>query len=198
VSRSLDRNRQRTLVSGAGAKLAPRLDLASLRDVAAQARGIFVIDLPDLVDAESADLAPPAEAATTPPRSAPAAARATRAARTTPATRTAPAARTVTPARTLALGTPSEPRPRRFAIWTASAVPYSPLSGFVIAHVALMLLDLFVSASPKMCHSEPAGEESRVPGTASRFGRDASFLSMTRFLCRCAQPYQRFSPPSFA
>jgi hypothetical protein len=139
VSRSLDRNRQRTLVSGAGAKLAPRLDLASLRDVAAQARGIFVIDLPDLVDAESADLAPSAEAAaTTPPRSAPAAARATRATRTTPATRTAPAARTVTPARTLALGTPSEPRPRRFAIWTASAVPYSPLSGFVVAHIVLV------------------------------------------------------------
>ena len=133
MSRSLDRNRQRTLVSGAGAKLAPRLDLASLRDVAAQARGIFVIDLPDLVDAESADLAPSAEAAaTTPPRSATAAARTTRAARTTPPTRTAPAART------LALGTPSEPRPRRFAIWTASAVPYSPLSGFVVAHIVLV------------------------------------------------------------
>jgi hypothetical protein len=138
VSRSLDSNGQRTLVPGASAELTPRLDFASLRDVAAQARGIFVIDLPDLVDAESADLAPPAEAAAATPTRSASAARATRAARATPATGTAPAARTVTPTRTLALGTPSEPRPRRFAIWTASAVPHSPLSGFVVAHIVLV------------------------------------------------------------
>ena len=135
MSRSLDSNRQRTLVSGAGAELAPRLDLASLRDVAAQARGILVVDLPDLVDAESADLAPPAKAATaTPARSAPA----TRAARATATARTAPTARTVTPARTLALGASAEPRPRRVPIWTASAVPHSPLSGFVVTHIVLV------------------------------------------------------------
>jgi hypothetical protein len=134
VSRSLDRHCQRTLVSGARAELAPRLDLASLRDVAAQARGILVIDLPDLVDAESADLAPPAEAATAAPTRSASAAGATRAAGATPATRTAPAART------LALGAPSESRPRRFAIWTAPAVPHSPLSGFVVTHIVLVIL----------------------------------------------------------
>ena len=139
MSRSLDCDCQRTLVSGARAELAPRLDLASLRDIAAQARGIFVIDLPDLVDAESADLAPPAESATATPTRSASAARATGAARAAPATRTAPAARTVTPTRTLALGPPSEPRPRRFAIWTAPAVPHSPLSGFVVGHIVLVI-----------------------------------------------------------
>jgi hypothetical protein len=135
VPRSLDRDCQRSLVPGARAELAPWLDLASLGDVAAQARGILVIDLPDLVDAESADLAPPTEAATaTPARSASAA----RSTRSTPATRTAPTARTVTPTRTLALCAPSEPRPRRFAIWAASAVPHTPLSGFVVAHIVLV------------------------------------------------------------
>jgi hypothetical protein len=132
VSRSLDRDCQRTLVPGACAELAPRLDLASLRDIAAQSRGILVINLPDLIDAESADFATPAEAPTaTPARSAPAT-------RATPATRTAPTARTVAPAGTLALGTPAEPRPRRFPIWTASAVPHSPLSGFVVTHIVLV------------------------------------------------------------
>ena len=50
---------------GAGAELAPRLDLASLGNVAAQARGVLVVDLADLVDAEAADLAPAAEAPAT-------------------------------------------------------------------------------------------------------------------------------------
>ena len=136
MSRSLDRDRQRTLVPGARAEFAPRLDLASLRDVAAQSRGILVIDFPDLVDAESADLAPPAEAATAASaRSASATARATRA---TAAAWTTPTARTVTPARTLALGAPAEPRPRRIAVCTASAVLHSPLSGFVVTHVFLV------------------------------------------------------------
>jgi hypothetical protein len=135
VSRSLDRDCQRSLVPGARAELAPRLDLASLRDVSAQTRGILVIDLPDLVDAEAADLAPPAEAATATPARAASAACATRA---TPATRTAPTARAVTPTRALALGAPSEPRPRSFAIRAASAIPYSPVSRFVVAHVVLV------------------------------------------------------------
>jgi hypothetical protein len=136
VSRSLDRDCQRTLVPCTRAELAPRLDLASLRDVTAKARGVLVIDLPDLVDAESADLAPPTEAAAaTPTRSASTAARATR---STPATRTAPPARTVAPTRALALGTPSETRSRCVAIWAAPAVPLSPLAGFVIAHIVLV------------------------------------------------------------
>jgi hypothetical protein len=139
VSGALDCHCQRTLVSGARAELAPRLDFAALRDVATQARGIFVIDLPDLVDAESADLAPPAEAAAATPTRSASAARATRAARATTAAGTAPAARTVTPTRTVALGAPSEPCPRRFAIWTAPAIPHSPLSGFVVAHIVLVI-----------------------------------------------------------
>jgi hypothetical protein len=140
VSRSLDRDCQRPLVPGARAELAPRLDLASFGDVTAQARGILVINLPDFVDAESADLAPPTEAATAAPtRSASCAARATR---STSTTRTATTARTVTPTRTLALCAPSEPRPRRFAIWAARAESLRPLPGFVIAHLFLMFLVL--------------------------------------------------------
>ena len=133
MPRSLDRDGQRALVPGAGAELAARLDLASLGDVAAQARRVLVVDLADLVDTEPADLASPAKAA------AATAARSTATARAAPATRTAPAARTIAPAGTLALGTPSETRPRRFAIWAACAVPISPLPGFVITHVVLML-----------------------------------------------------------
>src|SRR5687768_15701699 len=90
VPRSFDRGGQRALVPGAGAELAARLDLASLGDVAAQARCVLVVDLTDLVDAESADLASPAKAAAATPARSTSAARATRAA---PATRTAPAAR---------------------------------------------------------------------------------------------------------
>ena len=116
MPRSLDRDGQRALVPGAGAELAARLDLASLGDVAAQARRILVVDLPDLVDTEPADLAPPAKAATAAPAWSTAAARATGAA---PATRTASSARAIAPAGPLALGAPSETRPRRFAIWAA-------------------------------------------------------------------------------
>ena len=138
MPRSLDRDRQRALVPGAGAELAARLDLASLGDVAAQARSVLVVDLPDLVDTESANLAPPAKPATaTPARSASAAARATR---PPTATRTASTAGTVAPAGTLTLGTPAESCPRRFAIWAACAVSLTPLPGFVIAHVFLMFL----------------------------------------------------------
>jgi len=139
VSRSLDRDCQRTLVPGARAELAPRLDLASLRDVAAQTRSVLVIDLPDLVDAESTDLAPPAEAATATPARSASTAWTSRAA---PATRTAPTPRTIASARPLALGAPAEPRPRRVAIWTARAIPLSLLAGFVITHVVLKLLVL--------------------------------------------------------
>src|SRR5829696_4476866 len=67
VPRSLDRGSQRALVPGAGAELATRLDLAALGDVAAQARRVLVVDLPDLVDTESTDLASPTKAATAAP-----------------------------------------------------------------------------------------------------------------------------------
>jgi hypothetical protein len=139
VPRSLDRDGQRALVPGAGAELAARLDLASLGDVAAQARRVLVVDLPDVVDTEPADLASPTKAATASPARSTSAARATCAA---PATRTAPAARTIAPAGPLALCSPSETCPRRFALWAAGAEPLSPLPGCVIAHVVLMLLIL--------------------------------------------------------
>ncbi len=124
---------------GAGAEFAARLDLASLGDVATQTRSVLVVDLPDLVDAESADLAPPAEAATAAPARSTSAAWAARA---TPATGTAPTARTVAPAGTLALCTASETRPRRFALRAATAESLAPSAGFVIAHVVLVLLVL--------------------------------------------------------
>ena len=133
MPRSLDSGGQRALVPGAGAELAARLDLASLGDVAAQARRVLVVDLPDLVDTESTDLAAAAKAAAATP------ARSTSAAR---ATRAAPATRSVASAGPLALCSPSETRPRRFALWAAGAVPLSPLPGCVIAHVFLMLLVL--------------------------------------------------------
>ena len=134
MPRSLDRGSQRALVPGAGAELATRLDLATLGDVAAQARRILVVDLSDLVDTEPADLAAATKAAAATP------ARSTSAAR---ATRAAPATRSVASAGPLALCSPSETCPRRFALWAARAVPLSPLPGFVIAHGALMLLVLF-------------------------------------------------------
>ena len=96
MPRALDRDSQRALVPGAGAKLAARLDLASLGDVAAQARRVLVVDLPDVVDTEPADLASPTKAATAAP------ARSTSATRATPATRPAPSARTIAPAGPLA------------------------------------------------------------------------------------------------
>ena len=139
MPRSLDRHGQRALVPGAGAELAARLDLASLGDVAAQARRVLVVDLTDLVDTEAADLASPAKASAATPAWTTPAARATGAA---PATRTAPAARTIAPTGPLALCSPSETCPRRFALWATCAEPLSPLPGCVIAHVVLMLLIL--------------------------------------------------------
>lgn len=139
MSRSLDRDRQRTLVLGAGAELAPRLDLASLGDVSPQARGILVIDFPDVVDAESADLAPPAEATTTAPAGS-----ASGAARATSATRTASSPGTVIAPRTLALCAATESGPRRFAIRATPAVSLASLPGFVITHFVLMFLVLLI------------------------------------------------------
>ena len=137
MPRSLDCDCQRALVPGAGAELAARLDLASLGDVTAQARGVLVVHLSDLVDAKSADFASPAKAATAAP------ARSTPATRATPATRTAPA-RTIASAGPLALCSPSETCSRRFALWAACAIPVSPLLGLVITHVVLKLLMLLI------------------------------------------------------
>jgi hypothetical protein len=141
VPRSLDRDGQRALVPSTGAEFAARLDLASLRDVATQARSVLVVDLPDLVDAESADLAPPTEAA---PSTSARYTSAAWAARATPATGTAPAARPVAPAGTLALGTASKTRPRRFALRAGRAESLTPLPRFVLIHVVLVLLVLLI------------------------------------------------------
>src|SRR5712692_401970 len=48
---------QRTLVLGAGAGHPPGQDLAAVADEAAQAGDLLVVDVPDLLHAEAADLA---------------------------------------------------------------------------------------------------------------------------------------------
>jgi hypothetical protein len=67
VARALEGEREHALVLGAGARLASRLDLGAIADVASQLRGLFVVDVVDLVDAEGADTpsAKPATTATT-------------------------------------------------------------------------------------------------------------------------------------
>ena len=62
---ALDGDRQRTLMPGAGAELAARLDLAALRKVAAKARDVLVINFFNVVGAEVANLAARAKAAAT-------------------------------------------------------------------------------------------------------------------------------------
>lgn len=137
MPRALDRDGQRALVPGAGTKLAARLDLAPLGDVAAQARGVLVIDLPDPVDAESTDLASPAKAATAAPAWPSSAAT-----RTAPSPGTAPGAGTLTPAGTLSLSAASKPCPWRLTLGASRTKFLTPLSGFVFAHVVLVLLAL--------------------------------------------------------
>lgn len=56
VARTLDRNRQRSLVPGAGAELPPGLDLAPFADMATQASDVLVVNVTDVVNAEGADL----------------------------------------------------------------------------------------------------------------------------------------------
>jgi len=67
LSRILQRYGQSALVLGASARLAARLDLGALRDVAAQAPNILIVNFTDVIDAEGADLSTRAEitAATT-------------------------------------------------------------------------------------------------------------------------------------
>ena len=114
---------------GTGAEFAPRLDLAALGDVAAQAWDVLVIDLADVVDAETADLAPPAEAAAT-AAAWPTPARTTR----TAATRTAPGPTRTTGA--LPLGASAKAATRGLAIGTAHRALVVH-SGFVVAHCFL-------------------------------------------------------------
>src|SRR4029077_13321682 len=56
VPGTLEGDRQLTLVTGAGAGLAARLDLGALGQVAAEAVDLLVVDLRGLVGAERADL----------------------------------------------------------------------------------------------------------------------------------------------
>src|SRR5581483_7857893 len=58
------------LVAGAGAGLPPGLDLAAVRDEAAELERVLVVDVLDLVDAEGADLAAASEAAAAAPAAA--------------------------------------------------------------------------------------------------------------------------------
>ena len=61
VSRALQSDCQHPLVARAGARLASRLDLATVGDVAAQPCRLLVVDRLHFIDAEDAD-APAAEA----------------------------------------------------------------------------------------------------------------------------------------
>src|SRR5215207_2865202 len=74
VAGALEGGAQGALVLGAGARLAARLDLAAVGDVAAQAGRFLVVDQGDLVHAELADLAPGDVAAATATARSPAAA----------------------------------------------------------------------------------------------------------------------------
>jgi hypothetical protein len=103
-------------VSGARAELASRLDLASLRNVAPQARSILVVDLADLVDAEAADFAPSTKAAAT-TAARPTSPGAPRATSASPATWAVTATGTIAAAEwTVTLGAGSESGTRRVAI----------------------------------------------------------------------------------
>ena len=120
---------------GAGAEFASRLDLAALGNVAAQARGVLVVDLADVVDAEAADFAPSTKAA------APTAAArsASRGARATSASWAALTAGTIAAERTVALRAGPEPGAWRLAFRSAPTRAIEPLSWSVIAHRVLSL-----------------------------------------------------------
>ena len=123
---------------GAGPLLAAGLDLAPLGNVPAQAWGVLVVDLADLVDAEAADLAPsaesPATAATA--RSTSAAAWPTSAARATWPAWAAPATGTITAATEwpITLRSAAKTSARRVTFRTAPTWAVNPLSWSVIAH----------------------------------------------------------------
>jgi hypothetical protein len=64
LSRILQRNGQSALMLGAGACLTARLDFGALRDVAAQAPNILIVNFSNVIYAEGADLPARAEIAT--------------------------------------------------------------------------------------------------------------------------------------
>ena len=57
VARAFERDGQAALVLGAGAGFAARLNLGAVRQVAAQALGILIVDVAHVVHTELADLA---------------------------------------------------------------------------------------------------------------------------------------------
>lgn len=57
MPRPLDGDCHRSLVLGAGAKLAPRLDFATLRQMPAKTGNVLVINFVDFINAERAYLA---------------------------------------------------------------------------------------------------------------------------------------------
>ena len=71
MARILQRHREATLMLGAGACLAARLNLATIRDVATQATDIFVVNLAHMVNAKRADFAPRTEVASPPTKTWP-------------------------------------------------------------------------------------------------------------------------------
>jgi hypothetical protein len=62
----LESHGQHALVAGAGAGLAAGVDLAAVRNVAPELRGLFVVNVFDLVDAKGADASSAKAAAATP------------------------------------------------------------------------------------------------------------------------------------
>jgi hypothetical protein len=57
---------QHALVTGTGSSLAAGVDLAAVRDVASELRGLFVVNVLDLVDAKGTDPSPTKAPAATP------------------------------------------------------------------------------------------------------------------------------------
>lgn len=71
MSSSLDRDRQRALMTRTGAGLPARLDLAPVGDIAAKSPEVLVVDVIDMVHAKAADLAPRIVAAPTAAKASP-------------------------------------------------------------------------------------------------------------------------------
>lgn len=124
---------------GTRTELASRLDLASLGDVAPQARGVLVVDLADLVDAEAADFFPSTEPASAASAwSTSTTARAASAGRAAPTTRAVAAAGTIATKGTITLRTRPESAARRVAVGSAptwrSTRAAAHLTWSVVAH----------------------------------------------------------------
>lgn len=131
---TLDGDRHRALVPGAGPKLPARFDLATFRQVPAEVCDVFVIHDSDPLSAEHADLATGREAATAASTAPAATALVVSAAVTVPSS-VAPAAAAVPTAVSPALGATAEAGSVRAAARpTASRVgPAGPTASTVIA-----------------------------------------------------------------